>query len=289
MADNSYILITAAYNEASMIENTIKSVITQKTLPSKWIIVNDGSIDDTECIVENYARDNNFIELITRVKKEGRDFASKVSAIRYGLNKVDLNDINFIGILDADVSFDSYYFASIIDRFNSSPKLGIAGGSFFDIYKGKKYKIWTSKYSVRGAAQLFRKECFQQIGGLLPLKYGGEDGVACIAARMHGWEITNFEELVVLHHRRTGSADKNIFKRRFRDGIVEYSLGYHPLFQFIKCVSRVFKEKPYVLASLLRLFGFWWASFKREERIIPNDIIKYTRKEQLQRILRLSY
>ena len=113
--------------------------------------------------------------------------------------------------------------------------------------------------------------------------------MACIAARMHGWEITNFEELVVLHHRRTGSADKNIFKRRFRDGIVEYSLGYHPLFQFIKCVSRVFKEKPYVLASLLRLFGFWWASFKREERIIPNDIIKYTRKEQLQRILRLSY
>ena len=84
MADNSYILITAAYNEASMIENTIKSVITQKTLPSKWIIVNDGSIDDTECIVENYARDNNFIELITRVKKEGRDFAAAYVPIRQG-------------------------------------------------------------------------------------------------------------------------------------------------------------------------------------------------------------
>ncbi len=289
MLNTNYLLITAAYNEAHLIEKTIRSVIAQEVQPIKWVIVNDGSTDETENIVTEYIKQNPFIELFTRIKEDGRDFASKVFAINYGLKDIDLNEYNFIGILDADVSFGPNYYSSLINKFNSKPKLGIAGGIFFDVYNGKKNKIYPSPFSVRGATQFFRRECFQQIGGLLPLKYGGEDGVACIAARMFGWGVSNIKELEVLHHRRTGAVDINILRARFRGGLLEYFLGYHPLFQFIKCLQRTVIEKPYFIGSFFRLLGFWYANFKGEKRIIPKDILMYTRKEQIARIFKMSF
>lgn len=288
MNEAKYILITAAYNESEFIEKTILSVINQKFKPDQWIIVNDGSTDKTEDIVRKYENQNPFIKLFTRKKEQGRNFASKVFAINYALKDIDLNGYNFIGILDADVSFGSDYYSSLISKFGDRKKLGVAGGIFFDIYNGEKIKIHPSPFSVRGATQFFRRECFEQIGGLVPIKYGGEDGIACIAARMHGWEIHNFEDLEVIHHRPTGTVDKNILKARFRDGFVEYHLGYHPLFQMVKCIRRV-KERPIFIGSLFRFIGFWWANLKREKREISKELINYIRKEQMIRVVKIHY
>jgi cellulose synthase/poly-beta-1,6-N-acetylglucosamine synthase-like glycosyltransferase len=288
MSEEKYILITAAYNEAEFIEKTILSVINQIIKPAKWIIVNDGSTDETENIVKKYENQNPFIKLFTRRKEQGRNFASKVFSINYALKDIDLNVYNFIGILDADVSFKPDYYSSLISKFVDRPKLGVAGGIYFDLHNEVRIKVYPSPFSVRGATQFFRRECFQQIGGLVPIKYGGEDGIACASARMYGWEIKNFNDIEVLHLRPTGTVNSNIIKTRFRDGFVEYHLGYHPLFQIVKCFRRV-KEKPIFIGSVVRFIGFWWANLKREKRNISKELISFIRKEQISRLIKIEY
>ena len=259
-----YILITAAHNEEDFIEKTILSVINQFHRPEEWIIVSDGSNDNTEVIVNKYSQVNSFIKLVINNRKEGRDFASKVFALNIGLKNIQSSDYKYIGILDADVSFETNFYSSLMDEFEKNTKLGIAGGNYFDIVNGKKIPVHPSPYSIRGATQFFRKECFEQIGGIKPIKFGGEDALACYTARMYGWEIKNIKNLIVLHHRPTGITGSHIFRTRYRDGFVEYNLGYHPLFQFIKCLKRL-NEKPLIIGSFLRLIGYWTALIKKEK------------------------
>jgi len=283
---NNYVLITAAYNEETYIEKTIISVINQKQLPVQWIIVSDNSTDETENIVTKYLSDYKFIKLVINKRKEGRNFASKVYALNTGINNLTVQDYNFIGILDADVTFEADFYSTLISEFEKNEKLGIAGGDYYDIVKGKNVYVKPSPYSIRGATQFFRRDCFQNIGGLTPMKYGGEDALACYAARMNGWEIKNFEELVVLHLRPTGTVGGNILRARFRDGFVEYHLGYHPLFQFVKCLKRL-KTKPLFIGSLLRFVGYWCAFIKKEKRNLSKELIDFIKKDQIDRVIHI--
>lgn len=284
MKTEKYILVTAACNEQEIIEKTIHSVINLIHKPVEWIIVSDGSTDNTESIVRKYALENSYIKLLTNDRKEGRDFASKVYAINIGLKNIQTPDYDYIGILDADVSFDKDYYSLLIEELKKNPKLGIAGGNYFDIINGKKVPVHQSPNSVRGATQFFRRKCFDQIGGaLLPMKYGGEDAAACFSARMYGWETKSFPDILVLHHRPTGFAGKNLLKTRLRDGYVEYNLGYHPLFQFVKCVKRV-TQNPYFIGSFIRFIGFRIARFKFENQNVPAELRTFIRKEQFSRL-----
>ena len=287
MENLKYILITAAHNEESYIEKTIISVINQEQKPAEWIIVSDGSTDSTETIVRKYLKEHNFIKLLINDRTEGRDFASKVFALNLGINKTQTSDYRFIGILDADVSFERNFYSSLIEEFKKNPELGICGGDYYDIVKDKKVHIYPSPYSVRGATQFFRRECFEQIDGIKPMKYGGEDALACYAARMNGWEIKNSRGLIVLHNRPTSNAEKNIFSSRLKDGFVEYNLGYHPVFQLVKCIRRIF-DRPIMISSLLRFIGYWAATIKNEDRHISDKVIKFVRKDQLLRVIRLK-
>ena len=226
-----------------------------------------------------------YIKLLINNRKEGRDFASKVYAINIGLQNIQTSEYDYIGILDADVSFDKDYYSLIIEEFKKDPKLGIAGGNYFDIIGGKKIHVELSPYSVRGATQFFQRKCFEQIDGLIPMKYGGEDAAACFSARMYGWETKSFPDLVALHHRITG--DKNVFKARLRDGYVEYDLGYHPFFQFVKCIKRV-TQSPYFIGSLIRFIGFWIARFTFENQNVPTELRVFIRKEQSFRLFHIK-
>ena len=260
MSKEKYILITAAHNEQDFIERTILSVIIQLYKPVELIIVSDGSTDNTESIVNKYVSENSFIKLLTNNRKEGRDFASNVYAINIGLKNIQTSEYDHIGILDTDVSFDKDYYPLLIEEFKKNPKLGITGGNYFDTFDGKKIPVYPSPYSVRDATQLFRRECFDQIDSLLLMKYDAEDAAACFSPRMYGWETKSFIDLVILLHRLIGSAGINLLIARLRDSYLEYNLGYHPLFQFIKCIKRV-TQNPYLNGSFLRLIGYWSARF----------------------------
>lgn len=279
-----YVLITAARNEEGFIENTIKSMIEQSHLPLKWIIVSDQSTDNTDNIVKQYEKNHPFIELLRIEGSQDRDFASKVYAVQTAYNKLKEIDFDFIGILDADITMEKDYYETMLDKFDKDEKLGLAGGAFININEGVAVRMASHPYSVRGAVQLFRRKCYEDIGGLIPLRWGGEDGIACVAVRMKGWKVQTFEEQIVYHHRTTGSVGTNYVTKRIRDGKVEYSLGYIPSFQFIKAFAR-WKEKPVFFGIFFRLAGYWMLKLKREKRSIPKELHEYFKIEQKSRMM----
>ncbi|MGE5458488.1 MAG: glycosyltransferase [Methanococcaceae archaeon] len=279
----SYVLITAAKNEEDFIEQTIKSVIRQTILPVKWIILSDASTDCTDEIIRRYCTQYNFIQLFRIPEHTERNFASKVHALNRGYNLVRNLEYDFIGILDADITFEADYYEKLMNKFKDNPKLGLAGGKVYNFYNGKLHKEINSDNSVGNAVQFFRRECFDKIGHFVPLADGGEDGIAEISVMMHGWEVMSIKDISVLHHRRTGTNSLHLFSYKFRQGVVEYSLGYHPLFQFLKCVFRLY-EDPYIIGSILRFTGYWWMTLKRKERPVSKDFVQFIRKIQIERI-----
>ena len=134
---------------------------------------------------------------------------------------------------------------------------------------------------------LFRRECYEDVGDFAPLRWGGEDTVANMMARRKGWKVRVFTELRACHHRRTGTAAASIWRARFRDGMGDYFLGYHPLFELAKCVRRIF-EPPYVIGSVLRLCGYVRPRLSRQRPAMPADFIEYLRRYQIQRLLRVG-
>ena len=276
-----YVLLTAAKNEEKFIRQTIESVISQRTLPLKWVIVSDASTDRTDDIIKEYESKYSFIKLVRATGQAKRNFASKAFALNIGYEY--LKDINydFIGILDADVTFNPSYYETILNKLLSDQKLGIAGGVLYDFYNDKFHKITQRYHSVAGPIQLFRRKCYEDIGLWIPLP--SIDAYAEIAARQHGWKVMSFDDEEVLHHRLTGTATANLIRHRFWLGRSEYSLGYSPLFQALKCIGRL-NERPFIIGAILRFSGFWWAAIKKERKNIPKDFSDYIRKEQRQRV-----
>ena len=281
----NYVLITAARNEEAYIEKTIKSVVSQTILPKRWVIVSDGSTDCTDIIVKKYLKSYDFIQLLRKENDSSRNFASKVYAIRAGIEHLSDIEYDFIGNLDADISFQKNYYERILTKFRENPRLGIAGGILFEAFRGKWIRQFTStRWSVSGPIQMFRRQCYEDICGYIPLKLGGEDTFAEVMARMRGWEIKTFPDIKVFHHRRTGTENSNILSARFIQGVREYSSGNHLLFEMAKCISRV-REKPYLLGSLLRAIGYFYAFIRKEPKVVSNNIICYTRHEQIERLI----
>ncbi len=278
----NYILITAAYNEAEHIEKTLQSVVNQTVRPMQWVIVSDGSTDDTDTIVRRYEDQYPFIKYVRR-DSDDTGFASQSRALMTGYRQVRHLDHGFIGTLDADITFEPDYYERLLARFEESKKLGLAGGMIQEIHEGKHIPLSCNPQSVPGAIQLYRKEAFDKAGGLLPLRRGGHDAVAETAVRMHGWQVRTFTDVKVLHLRPCGASYGNSMRIRFNLGIREYAYGNHPLFELVKCLHRL-RQKPFLLGSLSRWFGYCWAFLRREPRETPADVIRYLRREQLCRL-----
>ena len=217
--ENNYILITPARNEEKYIRKTIESVISQTLLPKQWIIISDGSTDHTDDIVCEYEKKFNFIRLLKITGDARRNFGSKAKAVMFAYNKFKDRDFEFVGNLDADIVLDIGYYEGIINRFLNDDRLGCAGGIRYDYCKGKFKKVQVYKNSVGGPIQFFRRKCFEEIGGYMPLKYGGIDAVAENTAKMLGWEVLTFPELIVHHLRCTGTAGKSLIKSKIKNGI----------------------------------------------------------------------
>jgi biofilm PGA synthesis N-glycosyltransferase PgaC len=282
MAIKCYVLITAVRNEENYIEKTIKSVLSQTLVPKRWVIVSDGSTDSTDAIVKDYSARFYFIRYERTCGTSKRDFSSKVRAINMAYDGIRELDFSFIGNLDGDVSFGPRYYESILNEFEKNDKLGIGGGFVLEKNRGEfAGRSGNTVRSVAGAIQLFRRECYESIGGYRPLELGGEDHAAEVMARMMGWEVEAFSGISVFHHRRTGTGRSNEFLVRFRNGVGEYVLGYHPLYELAKSVLRSF-EKPYLVGSVLRLCGYWWAFLSRQKQTLSPEFNEYLRKEQIE-------
>jgi glycosyltransferase involved in cell wall biosynthesis len=278
-----YVIITPAHNEEAFIEKTIQSVLSQSVAPLRWVVVNDGSTDRTRTIVEQYLPNNSFIELINAERPGGRHFGNKVNAFNMGLTQVDDVDYEYIGNLDADISLSKDYFENLLTEFDRDLKLGLAGGMVSSSIDGKFVSQNVALDSVAGAVQLFRRACFEQIGGYLALPQGGIDAAAEIMARMNGWNVRTLPELSVLEHRRTGTATSPPLASQVKVGRRLYLLGYGFLFFCLRCIYRSM-EQPKIIGSAAALFGYLQGLVRRESIVLPPDVVHYLRAEQKKKL-----
>jgi len=279
----TYVLITPARNEAQFIELTIKSVIAQKIRPLRWLIVSDGSTDGTDDIVTKYAAQHPWIELVRMPERRERHFAGKVHAFNAGYARVKDMRYAVIGSLDGDISFDEDYFAFLLQKLAENPALGLVGTPFNDSSNQTYDYRFVSIEHVSGACQLFRRECFEQIGGYVPVKGGGIDHIAVITARMRGWKTRTFTDKMCVHHRGMGTAQHSALMARFRTGALDYALGGHPIWEFFRTLYQMSK-KPLVIGGLALASGYVWALARRVERPIPPETVAFRRREQMQRL-----
>jgi len=279
----SYVLITPARNEAQFIELTITSVVGQTVRPAKWVIVSDGSTDGTDLIVSKYAAENPWIELIQMPQRQERHFAGKVHAFNAGYARMNDVEYQMIGSLDGDISFEKDYFSFLLRKFAEDPKLGLVGTPFQDESSGIYDYRFVSIEHVSGACQLFRRECFEDIGGYVPVKGGGVDHIAVITSRMKGWKTRTFTEKVCLHHRKMGSAERGVLKSRFKVGALDYALGSHPIWECFRTIYQMTK-RPFVVGGLLLGAGYFWSLIRHEKRAVSDELVIFRRREQMGRL-----
>ena len=280
--DLKYVLITPARNEAALIEQTINAVVAQTARPLKWIIVSDGSTDGTDDIIQKYSAAHTWIELVRMPKRKERHFAAKVCAFNAGYERVRDLTYDVIGNLDADITFEAGYMDYLLRRFAENPRLGVAGTPFSEDSLQYDYRF-TSIEHVFGGCQLFRRECFQEIGGYVPIKVGGIDLVAVLTARMKGWATRTFSGYRCLHHRRMGTAKHSALIVALRGGRGDYLLGGHPIWEVFRCLYQM-TRRPYLLGGSFRLAGFVAAFASRAEKVLPADLVRFRRVEQIRRL-----
>ena len=278
----TYVLITPARNEVAFIERTIKSVIRQTVLPLKWVIVSDGSTDGTDDIVNKYLANHDWIELVRMPERKERNFAGKVRAFNAGYERIKDLKYHIIGNLDADISFDQDYFSFMLGKFSENAELGIGGTPFREGSNHYDYRF-TSIEHVSGACQLFRRECFESIGGYIPLKVGGIDLMAVLTARMKGWQTRTFTEKTCNHHRKTQSGNHTNLKATFGSGYHDYLMGGHPVWQIFRSIYQMSK-KPLVVGGCALLTGYLWAKVTRAERPVSEELVAFRKKEQMSRL-----
>ena len=221
----TYVLMTSAWNEEALIEQPLKAVAAQTLAPQRWVIVSDGSTDRTDEIVQRYLRQYPYIQLYRMPDRHARSFASQVDAINTGYAQLKHLQYEFIGNLDSDLSFEPDYFERLFAEFCHDPQLGMAGGTIYESMNGVFRERRSNRpHSVMHGVQMFRRECFDALGGYLRLPHGSPDSHAEVFLRMQGWKVRSIPGLKAYHHRPNGGAGSLTWYFH-REGMSDYSLG----------------------------------------------------------------
>jgi biofilm PGA synthesis N-glycosyltransferase PgaC len=279
-----YIIITPVRNEGAHFAETIASMVAQTVRPMMWVIVDDGSKDETGPLADAAAKQHTWIQVIHRADRGFRQQGTGVIQAFYeGFELCRNLNWNFLVKFDGDLSFTNDYFESCLGRFAKSPKLGIGGGVICRSENGGLVveSRGDPRFHVRGATKIYRRECWDQIGGLL--KAPGWDTVDELKANMLGWETYTFEDLKLRQHKDTGSAD-GAWRNWVKNGLANYVSAYHPLFMAAKCTKRAF-ARPYLLGAVGLAYGFVSGYVRRFPRVDDSAFASYVRSQQLRKLM----
>lgn len=272
----SYILVTPCKNEEKSLLDLIFSVKNQTIKPTLWLIIDDGSTDNSPQIINRAKKENSWITSF-RLKEGKRDIGIKYAYVcKTGFDyvikfcKEHKIKYHYIGLVDADMVLDKDFFEKLMAEFEKNPKLGIASGGVYNNCKGNF--VWESSREdlPRGGARLWRKDCFEETNGYQCTS--SPDVVSNVKAMLRGWEIRQFKEIKAIQSRPTSSAE-GLWKGYYKRGFFYYYLNYNPIIAFSKGLTYCFR-KPYYI-GLFFLYGYFRGLLKRQAKIKDKEIRAY--------------
>jgi len=282
MTDNSYVLISPCRNEADYMRITLDSVVNQSKLPTLWVIVDDGSTDDTPAILEEYAKKYEFITILTRENRGHRSVGPGViEAFYYGYDAIDADQFEFICKFDLDLDLPEKYFEILIQRMNDNPRIGTCSGKAYykDIKTGDLISEKCGDEMSAGMTKLYRRTCFEEIGGFVrQVMWDGIDSHRC---RQLGWIAVSWDEpnLIFTHLRPMGSSQKGILTGRMRHGFGQYFMGTSLIFMLASGVYRLTRP-PYVVGGLAMVWGYLKSWATQEPQFEDRELSAFIRKYQ---------
>jgi glycosyltransferase involved in cell wall biosynthesis len=277
----SYVIVTAVRDEEKHVRSVLESVRTQTVPPREWIIVDDGSRDNTGAILDQYAEQISWMRIIHRSDRGYRKSgAGVVEAFYDGYRSLRTTDWDFVVKLDGDLTLQPDYFEKCLAHFRRDSQIGIGGGDIYHNTGMQLKREINPQFHVRGATKMYRRACWQAIGGLWSAP--GWDTIDEVKANMLGWRTCTFPELHVLHHRFTGTGD-GLLRDRIKHGMACYVSRYHPLFLISSCVRRLL-QRPRLAGSLAILYGFLKGYVTRAPRVKDRSYTAYIRAQQLKRL-----
>ena len=275
-----YCLVTCVRNEATYLPATIESVLGQTSLPLEWVIVDDGSTDSTGALIDSYAERFPWIRAIHREDRGHRAKGGGVEAFLEATSYLGRANWDFLVNLDGDLTFEPGYFQGCFERFQNAPRLGIGGGTILEKFEGGLAPDGAPHFHVRGGAKIYRKECWNQLGGLICSL--GWDTVDELKANQLGWETRTFSDLFLVHHRMSGAVWGE-WGKALNEGESDFIVAYHPIFFAAKCVRHLVVW-PYLIRSIGIVCGYLRAAAQGMPRLQDQELRKYLRNQQLRRL-----
>jgi biofilm PGA synthesis N-glycosyltransferase PgaC len=275
------VIISPVRDESALIAKTLDSIVAQTVRPMEWVIVDDGSKDNTAAIVQTYADKYPFIRLVKITDRGFRKLGGGVvAAFKFGLTQIAAPKYDFIAKLDGDMSFGPLYLETMFTAFDANPKLAAVSGKVYRPENGGFVEEWTIDEHVAGQFKLYRWTAFCEIDGFVEEVLW--DGIDVHTARMKGWNTMSFDDpnARLIHHRLMGSSDKNVYRGRLRLGRGIYFMGYHPLYALASSVFRM-REKPFIIGGLLIIVGYVKAALQGVPRYDNPEFRAYLQNWQL--------
>ena len=278
----SYLLVSPCRNEAAYMRITLDSVVTQTVKPTLWIIVDDGSSDDTPRILAEYAERYPFIKVITRENRGHRSVGPGViEAFYHGYDQVDVSQFDYVCKFDLDLDLPPRYFEILIERMQQNRRIGTCSGKAY--FRNKKSGELISEkcgdeMSV-GMTKFYRRSCFEEIGGFV--RQVMWDGIDCHKCRQYGWIAVSWDEpdLRFIHLRPMGSSQKGIFTGRMRHGFGQYFMGTSLVYMTASSIFRLF-HPPYFIGGAAMWWGYVKSMLNRSPRFEDKALVKFIRQYQ---------
>jgi biofilm PGA synthesis N-glycosyltransferase PgaC len=245
---------------------TLDSVVAQTIRPTKWVIVDDGSTDQTPAILAEYAARHDWIQIITRKDRGHRAVGpGVVDAFYTGYQSIQPNDYEFLCKLDLDLRLPPRYFQTLIEKMHADPLIATCSGKAYIEEHGQLVNERHGDETSLGMTKFYRVSCFEAIGGFV--REVMWDGIDCHQCRMMGWKACSWDEpdLRFVHLRPMGSSQQSVYVGRMRHGYGQYFMGTGMLFMLASALSRI-NQKPYVVGSIAMFWGWLSSALQRKPR-----------------------
>ncbi|MDX6654766.1 MAG: hypothetical protein QOH18_1476 [Solirubrobacterales bacterium] len=285
-AEQELLIVSPVFNEAAHLRRTARSIAAQTLVPDRWIVVDDGSTDDTLEVARELERELGFLTVIEAfdavpVGADNLALAREAHAFNHGLDVAGWRDFSFVGKIDGDVELPPEWFETLLAAFAADPGLGLAGGFLAEPGRDGWEKIPIPSHHVHGAVKLYRRECLEAIGGV-PERLAW-DTIDETYARMRGYRTGSLPALLGRHHRPWGSADGRL-RGRARHGECAWILHYGSGWVTLRS-AKVAMVSPRGLSGLAFLYGYWRAALRRVPQVEDPAFRRFVRAELRGRLL----